>query len=193
MKNEKNDRTCEHEFVLVLDGVEELGPMVMNALYEADCGDATPSVRYGRVCLTFAREAASLKDAILSAIRDVKKAGIGAETLTVDSCNLVSQADIARRIRRTRQQVGQYVSGTRGPGNFPSPVCDLAEGRPLWQWCEVSFWLWRNAIVEEDVLNDSRVVAVVNSALELLHQRRHDSSLVDEVLQLVGGSAWIPA
>ena len=97
MKADKNDRVREHEFVLVLDGVEELGRRVMDALYEAGCDDATPSVRFGRVYLTFAREAASLKEAILSAIRDVKRAEIGAEALSVDRCNLVSQADISRR------------------------------------------------------------------------------------------------
>ena len=101
MKTEKNDCICEHTFVVVLDGVEELGQTVMDALYEAGCGDATPSVRHGRVYLTFEREAASLKEAILSAIRDIKRADIGAEALAVDSCNLVSQADIARRIERT--------------------------------------------------------------------------------------------
>lgn len=175
----------EHEFVLVLSGVAELGPRVMDALFGAGCDDATPSVRFGRVYLTFAREAPSLREAVLSAIRDVRRARIGANVLCVDSCNLVSQADIARRINRTRQQVGQYVSGKRGPGNFPAPACDLSEGHPLWQWCEVSYWLWRNGIVGDDVLNESRVVAAINSVLEYVHQRQHESLLVEEVFQIL--------
>jgi hypothetical protein len=185
----KNDCLREHEFVLVLSGVTELNSTVMDALFNAGCDDSTPSIRFGRVFLSFAREARSFKDAVFSAIRDVKKAEIGAEVLYVDDCNLVSQSDIARRIDRTRQQVQQYVSGTRGPGNFPAPVCDLADGHPLWQWCEVSYWLWQNAIIGEDVLNESRVVAAINSVLDLLHQQRHDSSLVEEVFQLAGESA----
>jgi hypothetical protein len=181
----KDECDCEHEFVLVLSGVAELTSIVMDSLYEAGCDDATPSIRFGRVYLTFARLAPSLRDAILKAIQDVKRANIGAGVLYVDDCNLVSQADIARRINRTRQQVGQYVSGRRGPGGFPAPVCDLTEGHPLWQWCEVSYWLWQNGIVGDGVLNESRVVAAINSALELFHQRRHDPALVDEVLRLI--------
>lgn len=181
----RNDCACEHEFVLVLSGVTDLSAAVMDALFEAGCDDATPCVRLGRVYLTFVRTASSLRDAVLSAIRDVLRARIGASVLRVDDCNLASQADIARRIKRTRQQVGQYVSGKRGPGNFPAPVCDLTEGHPLWMWCEVSYWLWENGIVGEDVLEASRVVAAINSALELLHQRQHDASLVDEVLGIV--------
>jgi hypothetical protein len=179
------DCACEHEFVLVLSGVTELDPGIMDALFEAGCDDATPSVRFGRIYLTFAREAPSLKEAVLAAMRDVRRAGIGADVLCVDDCNLVSQSDIARRIGRTRQMIGQYVSGKRGPGNLPAPVCDIAEGHPLWRWCEVSYWLWQNGIVGEDVLNESRVVAVINSVLELLHQRQHDSSLVDEVFSVL--------
>ncbi|CAN5775734.1 hypothetical protein BH23PLA1_BH23PLA1_16630 [soil metagenome] len=184
-----NDCAREHEFVLVLSGVSELGPRVMDALFEAGCDDATPSVRFGRVYLTFARVAPTLKEAILSAIRDVRRAGIGASVLYVDDCNLVTQADIARRIKRTRQQVGQYIYGKRGPGHFPGPVCDLAEGHPLWMWCEVSCWLWQNGIVGEDVLEESRAVAVINSVLDLLHQRGHDSDLVEEVFRLVEGES----
>lgn len=173
----------EHEFVLVLSGVPDIGHSVMNPLFEAGCGDAIPSVRFGRITLSFARTAPSLKEAVFSAIRDVMRANIGATVLCVDECNLVSKADIARRIGRSRQMVGQYVAGTRGPGNFPAPVCDLAVGHPLWQWCEVSFWLWENAIVDDAVLNESRLLAAVNSVLDLMHQRRHDNQLVEEVLQ----------
>lgn len=177
------DCATEHEFVLVLSGVSDIGPGVMNPLFEAGCGDAIPVVRFGRITLSFARTAPSLKDAVFSAIRGVMKANIGATVLCVDDCNLVSQADIARRIGRSRQLVGQYVSGTRGPGNFPSPVCDLTDGHPLWQWCEVSFWLWQNAIVDDAVLNESRLLAAINSVLDLMHQRRHDNRLVEEVMQ----------
>jgi hypothetical protein len=84
------------------------------------------------VFLTFSRTAASLKEAIFSAIGDVRKANIGADVLRVDVCNLVTQADIARKIGRTRQLVHQYITGVRGPGGFPSPACDITDGDPLW-------------------------------------------------------------
>lgn len=187
----RNDCVCEHEFVLVLSGVDEIGERVMNALFEAGCDDATPSLRSGRVFLTFVREAASFREAVLSAIRDVRSANIGATVACIDDCNLVSQSDVARRIGRTRQQVGQYVSGARGPGHFPAPAFDLAQGHSLWHWCEVSYWLWQNGIVTEEVLRESRVIAGINSVLEVLHQRGHDAALVEEVFRLAGG--MVPA
>jgi hypothetical protein len=184
----RDDCRCGHEFVLVLSGVTEVDDRIADALFEAGCDDATPSVRFGRVYLSFDREARSLREAILSAIRDVLNAGIGAGVRYVDDCNLVSQAEIARRINRSRQLVGQYLSGQRGPGNFPGPVCSLTEGHPLWMWCEVSYWLWQNNLVKEEVLNNSRVVAAINSVLEYRHQAGHDAGLTEEVLRLVEGS-----
>lgn len=182
-------RVEEHHFVLVLSGISELGGKVMDALFEAGCDDATPSLRFGTIYLTFSREASSLKHAIMSAIRDIQRSGINAEVIYVDQCHLVSQSDIGRRIKRTRQQVGQYVSGKRGPGNFPGPVCDLSEGNPLWRWSDVSFWLWRNGMVGEDILKDSRLVATINSTLELRAQERVDPSLVKEVSELLDESS----
>ena len=182
----RNDCICNHEFVLVLSGVNTLDERIANALLGAGCDDATISLRFGTVYLSFDREAESLKAAILSAIRDVANAGIGARAKFVDDCNLVTQADIARRIGRSRQMVGQYINGTRGHGNFPGPVCCITEGHPLWMWCEVSYWFCQNGIVGEEVLRESRVVAGINCALELLHQREHDPQLVDEVLKLFG-------
>ncbi|GAC1451010.1 MAG: hypothetical protein NVSMB9_35830 [Isosphaeraceae bacterium] len=179
----------EHEFVLVLSGVDGIGANVMDALFDAGCDDATPSLRFGRVYLTFSRVATSLKNAILSAIRDVKRSGIGAEIVFVDRCNLVSQADIGRKIGRSRSMVGQYLSGKRGPGKFPAPVCDLAEGHPLWAWCEVSYWLWENGMIGEDVVRESREIAVINSVLELFRYRSYDPSLSEEVFRLLEAPA----
>jgi len=189
--NVETENRCdqEHEFVLVLSGVTDLGPPVMDALFEAGCDDATPSIRFGRVYLTFARVAKSLKAAILSAIENVQGARIGASVLYVDNCNLVNQADIARRIDRTRQMVGQYISGKRGPGKFPPPICDLTEGYPLWAWCEVSYWLHENGIVGEDVLRESREVAIINNVLDYVHQQQWDPALAAEVFRLIAATA----
>jgi len=182
----KKDCVREHEFVLVLAGVAELSSRVVDALFDAGCDDATVSLRLGRVYLSFTREAPSLRDAVLSAIRDVGRAQIGASVLCVDGGDLVSQAEIARRIGRTRQQVGQYVSGKRGPGHFPPPARDLTEGHPLWEWCEVAYWLWQNGIVGDDVLEEARAIAAINSALEYHRQHQRDSALVEEVCRIVG-------
>jgi hypothetical protein len=77
-------RENEYDFALVLTGITDLTPEAENALFEAGCDDATLSVRFGRVFVTFSRTASSLKAAILSAIRDVKTANVGADVLRVE-------------------------------------------------------------------------------------------------------------
>src|SRR5580692_8664220 len=78
----------EYDFALILTRVTELSSDTENALFEAGCDDATISVRSGRMFITFSRSAPSLSKAILSAIRDVTSAKIGAQVLRVDDCNL---------------------------------------------------------------------------------------------------------
>jgi transcriptional regulator with XRE-family HTH domain len=178
----------EYDFALILTGVTELTAKVEDALFEVGCDDATLSVQYGRAWMEFSRTAPSLKDAILSAIRDVRKAGIGADVLRVDECDLVTQSDIARRIGRTRQQVHQYVTGERGPGGFPAPACQIAEGAPLWQWCEVSYWLCQNDMIRPEQLREAEVIATINTALDLVHQRKRNPDLVEEVTRVIAGA-----
>ncbi len=172
----------EHDFALVLSGVDDLTPDVMDALFEAGCDDATPSLRFGRVYLTFSRSAPSLRQALLGAIRDVRRAAIGASVLRVDTCNLVTQAEIARRIARSRQLVHQYITGQRGPGGFPPPCCQISEGTPLWAWCEVAYWLRQNNMIKEEEVIDAQAVDLINCLLEFQHQKASDPELIEEVL-----------
>jgi len=180
-------QTCkrEYDFALILTGVQELTSEVEDALFEAGCDDATLSIQYGFLYMEFSRTAPSLKDAILGAIRDVRKANIGADVWRVDECNLVTPAEIARRIGRSRQLVHQYMTGKRGPGGFPAPECNLTDGAPLWDWCAISYWLWQNDMIRPEVLADAETVAAVNNALQSAHQRGRNPDLVAEVTRAV--------
>ncbi len=185
MDRKRNSKTCEceHDFTLVLTGsAAELSlKKVLDALFRAGCDDATIAVRSGRFFVTFSRTGTSLKNAILSAIHNVRSAGIGADVLRVDYCNLVTQADIARKIGRTRQMVHQYMTGRRGPGGFPGPVCEIFDGTMLWYWCEVAYWLWENDMIKEDVLRDAEEVEAINSVLEIEYQKKTRRELTEEV------------
>lgn len=175
-------RDREHDFTLILTGIGELTEEAEDALFEAGCDDATLSVRGGVVSLRFSRVAPMLKDAILGAIRDVRRAGLGADVLRVDTRDLVTRSDIARRIGRSRQLVHQYINGIRGPGDFPSATGDRVEGPSLWDWCEVAGWLRQNNLIKEEDLLDARQVAVINSVLDLRHREKLDPELTEEVL-----------
>jgi len=172
----------EYDFTLVLNGVAEVTQELEDGLFEAGCNDATLSSRSGRVFLTFSRSAPSLKDAILSAIQAVEDANVGATVLRVDACDLVTQAEIARRISRSRQQVHQYMTGERGPGKFPPPACYITDQAPLWYWCEVANWLWENKIISEQSLQEARDFAMINCVLELRSQQQISPELAKEVI-----------
>jgi hypothetical protein len=181
----KNNCNCEHDFTLVLADPIELTEEVEDALYNAGCDDATISLRAGRMFITFSRVGESLKDSVLAAIANVRKANIGTDVLRVDYCNLVTQADIARKIGRSRQLVHQYMMGQRGPGGFPPPVCEICDGQFLWFWCEVAYWLYENSMVREHVLRDAEEVEVINNVLELERQRKRTPELTREVIDSV--------
>ena len=86
-----------YEFAIVLDASsytdEEAG-----RLYEAGCDDSTISRQGGSVFVEFDRESESLREAILSAIREVQKAGFKVarieteESVTVNELNEQLQA-----------------------------------------------------------------------------------------------------
>ena len=179
MKNTTPSR--EFDFALIIGGINELTPAVEDSLFEAGCDDATLSVRYGLIYAEFTRAAESLKDAILTAIRDVRQANVGAEVLRVDECNLVTPSEIARRINRTRQLVFQYINGQRGPGGFPPPECQLNEGSPLWSWCAVSYWLAQNDMIRPEDGWNAEALAAINTSLEAARQRERNPKLIKEI------------
>jgi hypothetical protein len=172
----------EYDFVLILGDVPELTTEVEDALYEAGCSDATIGMQAGRLSLDFTRRAPSKKDAILSAIKDVRSAKIGARVIRVDDCDLVTQAEIGRRIERTRQLVHQYISGERGPGGFPPPVCEITDGTPLWHWCEVAYWLAAHDMITEEVMVAARDTETINSILSFLNQQATHPDLVADIM-----------
>lgn len=177
--------STEYDFTLVLSGVDALSPDVMDALFEAGCDDATPSLRSGTVSLTFSRLATDFKEAVLGAIRDVKRAGIGAEVLRVDISNLVTLAEIARRVDRSRQLVHQFMTGKRGPGGFPPPACQVSDSTSLWAWSEVAAWLRRHDMIREEELIAAKQINTINCILEYQHQRKEDLALTEEVFQSI--------
>lgn len=175
----------EHDFSLVLTGVAELTSEIEDALFESGCDDSTIGFRQGRLILTFSRNAVSLKEAVFSAIHDIKKAKIQANTLRIDFHGLVTRNEIALKIDRPLHLLDQYILGIRGPGDFPAPIHGATDENPLWDWLEVAHWLWDNGMIKEHVLRETQETYVINSVLDLQHQRRLDPALTDEVLRVI--------
>ncbi len=173
----------EFDFTLLLSGISDFTDEQIESLYEAGCDDATVAQRHGRVYVTFSRHAVSAVEAIVSAIENVKKSDIGASVQRVDTCNLVTQAEIARRIGRSRELVSKYATGERGAGGFPAPACNIVEGKPLWYWCEVAYWFSQNHIIKDCESREAQEIAAINTILELEHFKEIAPEVTSELFK----------
>jgi hypothetical protein len=149
-----------YAFTLLISGDAGTDERI-DALFDAGCDDATFShsatISYG----DFDREAASLLDALLSAIRAVESVE-GLVVRRVETDDLVTLPQIAERLGRTRQSVHQLVNGDRGEGDFPAPVASARGKGKVWDWADVAAW--------GDVAFDherAETIAAVNGALSL--------------------------
>ena len=87
----------KHRFTLILSGVSELTPVLADALCQATNGDIECNMRNGITFLEFERAAATLRDAIASAIEDVEGAKLGVRVVRVESeaANTITQINAA--------------------------------------------------------------------------------------------------
>ena len=106
------------QFTLIVEGADLRSARVFDAIFEAGCDDATVGSIDDTHHIDFDREAASLCEAILSAVRDVEKVK-GLRVTRVADVDLVSVADIAKRTGRTRESVRSLVARERGPVRVP--------------------------------------------------------------------------
>lgn len=176
---ESNMAKQEFEFTLILSGVPDLTVEVLDAFFEAGCDDALIGTRDGVAYADFCREADSFRQAVLSAIRDVESAGVGAKVDHIEPDEMVTMSEIARRLNITREGVRKQVAGTRGPGNFPPPTGGVTRQSPLWRWTDVVQWRRENqkakatpedphGLTDADALMAlGSHVAVLNAALEM--------------------------
>lgn len=184
----------EWAFRLIIAGIE-LTDADLEALFEAGCDDATfARERVGSVLGLFDREADTPEAAVLSALVDVESARIDARVVKVAvEDDWLSAAEIAERVGRTRQSIGQLVRGDRGPGGFPAPVARQGSPNPLWSWFEVAAWFSDYepaAVPESGPALSPDFLAEINDRLDLRERRRHVPDApwrleLDEALPLV--------
>jgi len=74
-----------HTFTLILSGVAELTAELADALYAATQGDIELNLRDGVAFAEFERTAATLREAITTAIREVEQANVGVRVVRVES------------------------------------------------------------------------------------------------------------
>jgi hypothetical protein len=157
-----------HSFSLVLGGVNEHTPELEEKLYAADCHDALVHFRKGTVYLDFDRQAESLEEAIISAIKAIESSPVGARVIRVGPDDIVSESDVAKRLDCPRQTVSLWIKGARrNETSFPKPIMKLSERSPLWRWSEVAAWLYQSGVISDETLMASAVlIENINAALE---------------------------
>lgn len=183
MKGKQEPRM--HQFTFYVVGLDLESDEHVDALYEAGCDDATLSFVNGIAQIAFCREADTLKQALVSAYKDVRKAGVkGLEVLSVGQNNRITQAEIARRAGISRQRINQYIGRIHGPEGFPAPKGMLGDS-PLWQWTEVSAWLAQHGYLADRVTEEAQLLDVFNSVLELRRQQRSQPKLARELIKSI--------
>ena len=73
-----------YEFDVILKGVSEADDEPADALFNAGCDDGTLASRDGVAWIHFDREAASLEEAIRSAVSQVQSAGLTVSKVELD-------------------------------------------------------------------------------------------------------------
>lgn len=156
----------EHRFTLTVEGPVD-DEHVLDALFEAGCDDATFGSIDGAGYADFTRTAPSFLLAVRSAIRDIETVR-GIRVIRIEPEDLVTMAEIARRLGRTRESIRLLIAGERGPGGFPAPVSRVRARSPLWRWVDVATWA-NAALGHQD--REAALAASINAALEIRRQR----------------------
>jgi hypothetical protein len=142
--------------------------------------DATVQAGADGGTVLFSREADSALHAVISAIEDVRAAGM---TVTGAKEDLVVTEEIAARARVTAAAVRYWIAGDRGPGGFPAARV-RHQRNSLYSWAEVSAWLAAAKLGEVDhaAAETARACALVNAALTVRDGMRelpaHDRPLL---------------
>ena len=156
-----------YDFDLLISGASYDDEQLEEKLFNAGCDDATLFFRNAIAYLTFSREAESFQDAIVSAITDVEKTGLIVKRVMPD--DIVSAAEIGRRLDKSREYIRKLITQEKGPGGFPCPVTEISTKSPLWSWLDVVEWLIHHDLINDDsVLLNAKAIVLVNSTLPIL-------------------------
>lgn len=189
-------KAFDFTLILELEG-HDLTEEMLGAFYAAGADDATIGRSTGVLFAAFSREAEDLLGAVVSAIETIESAGVGAAVVRVEPDDLVTIADIARRVGRTNESIRLLIRGERGPGGFPTPSTRVGSGRSrIWRWADVAEWFERYE-KHPDVSGSSSYWSIISLVNDFLRQRtflsRGDTTsvLVRDVLErrLGGGQA----
>jgi len=152
----------QYEFTIIASGLDPDSDDFEDRFFNAGCDDTTIAFVKGRIVVEFQREARNFAHALVSAVRDVQKAGATVEHIEPDY--LVSLSDIADRCNLSRSAASLYAQGKRGEG-FPPPAVRVTTESPLWDWVQIARWMYRRRSLRLRDVVQARMVQDANKAL----------------------------
>jgi len=157
----------EYQFTLKfkLPSADASAESLVERLGEAGCDDALVGVGHpGRIAFDFTREARSASEAVLSAIKDVRRAIPDAQ-LVEAAPDYVGLTDVAELIGVTRQNMRKLMAAHL---DFPAPVHEGSS--QIWHLETVLRWLTGRAgshRIEQRLLEVAQVTMQCNLTKEL--------------------------
>ncbi|SFV04616.1 hypothetical protein SAMN02799631_04137 [Methylobacterium sp. 174MFSha1.1] len=151
-----------YEFSIIASGPDPHADDFETRFYDSGCDDALVAFQKGHIILDFAREAASIEEALSTAVEAVQRAGARVDRVEPDP--LVTLSEIAARAGLSRAAVTHYAKGERGSG-FPAPVACVTTKSPLWEWSQVAEWLAARGVLSGDVSQQAASISRMNAAL----------------------------
>jgi predicted DNA-binding transcriptional regulator AlpA len=106
---------------------------------------------------------------------------VGLSVRLVEPDDLVTMADIAHRLGKSREYIRLLANGRKGRGLFPKPISHVSGRSKLWHWSDVAAW----AGLADQVAEHARSIAAINAALEL-RRAEPDSENRKRLLRAVG-------
>lgn len=163
-------------FTLILHDVSELTEELENQLYEAGCDDGLLFMKDRIAYIDFERESESLEEAILGAIEQIESTGV--RVARAEPGDLVTSAEIARRLNRSRESVRLLIKGDRGADDFPLPLAGITTKTNIWSWVEVVHWFYKYRKIDDNfIVRKAEILKELNEALEA----RNRSYSIDKV------------
>lgn len=174
-----------HEFALIIDHHNLEFSDVENIVFEAGFDDALLLQRNGITYIECERQGHTFESVVLNAIRQFDEKNSSLRIKRIEPADLVTSAEIARRLNRTRQSIQQMVSGSRGSGDFPIPIAGVTSLTMLWSWAEVAQWCFENGKLEDkSELEKAEFVRAINDLLSNMKGSRQ-RSIHDKVQDLL--------
>ncbi|MGM0506850.1 MAG: hypothetical protein ACQER4_06655 [Bacteroidota bacterium] len=136
--------------------------------------------------LIIRRKDISMRDAALQSIEEICRACVGFNqfpVVSIEPGDIVSQAEIARRLRRSNESIRLYTINERGGGGFPEPLSGRANRPLVWSWAEVIWWATNRILINHPRIVENAVdIKSVNMALYL---KREVGSELPEIVRPV--------